>query len=87
MTQAISTFWDQSESIAANLLAAAPYMIRARFRLAHCYKLVGENDISCVWRSKADAANAEYMSTRGRYSATPIALEEAYDDEVAWMLW
>ncbi|KAI7261945.1 hypothetical protein KC335_g10470 [Hortaea werneckii] len=81
------TFWDQSESIAANLLAAAAYKIRARYRLAHCYKLVGEEDISRVWKEKADAANIDYMSARGRSTATPVALEEAYDDEVAWMLW
>ncbi|RMY81350.1 hypothetical protein D0861_08341 [Hortaea werneckii] len=81
------TLWDQSESIAANLLAAVAYQIRARYRLAHCYKLVGEKDVSRVWKEKADAANIDYMSVRGRPAATPVALEEAYDDEVAWMLW
>jgi hypothetical protein len=69
------------------LTVATAYMIRARYRLAYCYGLVGEQDISLVWKQKADTANVEYMEMRGRSTATPAVLEEAYDDEVAWMLW
>lgn len=62
-------------------------MIRARYRLAHCYELVGEKDVSRMWKERADTGNTEYMRLRGRSTASPVVLEEAYDDEVAWMLW
>lgn len=62
-------------------------MVRARYRLAYCYELVGEMDVSRVWKQKADTSNAEYMRLRGRFNASPVVLEKAYDDEVAWMLW
>jgi hypothetical protein len=82
-----STFWDKSESIATNLPEAEAYVVRARYHLAQCYGLVGEQDIGKVWRDSADEAHIRYMESRGRSRALPTDLNGIYDSEVAWMLW
>lgn len=82
-----STFWDRSESIAATLTEAKAYMVRARYRLARCYELVDEQDVSRFWKQSADVASKEYMESRGRSVGHLVVLEDFYDNEVAWMLW
>lgn len=84
---AFSTFWDQSESIADNFSKAEAYLVRARYRLAQCYELVGDHNVSRAWKKSADTASIKYMESRGRSVALPATLEGLYDEEVAWMLW
>ena len=66
---------------------AEAYLVRARYRLAQCYRLAGDEDVSRAWTRSAGTAHVEYMAKRGRSVATPDTLEGLYDDEVAWMMW
>lgn len=87
LTNACSTFWDQSESIAEGLPEAEAYLVRARYRLAQCYELAGDEDVGRAWKQSADTAHVEYMTKRGCPAIIPNSLEGLYDGEVAWMLW
>lgn len=83
-----STFWTQSEVVAAsNLPEAEAYTVRARYNLARCCELTGEADVGRAWKDSANTAHIGYMKRKGRTLEEPKDAVEFYNHEVAWMLW